>query len=474
LRSYATLGLIFSLQPRRQNKNFHYFVIYAMNTTELRVCIVKKIVLIFVLLFVESHAKYNVVEFVLGNGLRVVCIEKKTAPLTFFSIWYKCGSQCDAISKSGVAHYLEHMAFVANKMEFSNFLEDVGAEKNAFTSINVICFYELLPKEHLETVFIHESRRMVSLEIADDYFLSEKGAILEERSMRVDNDPGGASQESSLSNIFNREIGGVGIIGWKHEIESIVKEDLYEFHRKWFAPNNAIIVISGDFDINQIKKLAETYFGKIPPKEFSKISEKTPSTACLKEIKYSSPKNGSLSMAEYIYRTPFSSRENLKKTIALDVAIKVMNHPASLVKKVLKDVLNHATNVAFSYIDRLFQYDVVSLEISSSSIDDLHDAENLWNHLRNKLARTGISKSELDAVKRRELISLAYKKDDLVEMSNHFGWLLMSGYSVDEIQSIDDMIQNVSEKECNDLLGEIFSQNPVAISRVVPEGYDHG
>ncbi|MDR2157760.1 MAG: insulinase family protein [Holosporaceae bacterium] len=432
----------------------------------------KKIVLGFILLFGGSQAKYNVVDFVLENGLRVVCIEKKTSPITFFSIWYRCGSKCDAISKSGAAHYLEHMAFVANKMEFSNFLEDVGADKNAFTSINAICFHELVPKENIETVFIHESRRMISLDIDDDAFLSEKGAILEERSTRVDNDPNGASQESLLSNIFNREAGGIGIIGWKHEIQSITKKDLYKFHRKWFAPNNAVVVLSGDFDLNQIKKMAEKYFGKIPPKKLPKRVKKTPSGPCLKEIKYGSPKNGSASVAEYIYRTPFSSKESLKKTIALEVALKVMNRPASFVKKILKDALNHATEVAFSYVDRLFQYDIVVLEIASPSIDDLGDAENAWRYLKNKLAYAGVLKSELDAVKRQELVSLAYKKDDIIEMSNYFGWLLINGYSVDEIQSIDDMIQEVSEKECNDLLREIFSQDPIAIFRILPKSYD--
>ncbi|MDR1235711.1 MAG: insulinase family protein, partial [Holosporaceae bacterium] len=128
-----------------------------------------------------AYAKPDTVDFVLKNGLRVICIEKKTSPIIFFSIWYRCGSKDDAVSKSGVAHYLEHMAFVSKRMEFNTFLESVGALRNAFTSLNVICFHELVPKENIEVVFNHESMRMKSLDIADDAFLSEKGAILEER-----------------------------------------------------------------------------------------------------------------------------------------------------------------------------------------------------------------------------------------------------------------------------------------------------
>ncbi|MDR0678472.1 MAG: insulinase family protein [Holosporaceae bacterium] len=433
----------------------------------------KKLILTFFLVVFCSQAKYNIVDFVLNNGLRIVFIEKKTAPIIFFSIWYKCGSQYDAISKSGVAHYLEHMAFCSNRMKFSNFLEDIGASKNAFTSINTICFHEIVPKENIEDVFIHEAERMRSLNVDDKTFLSEKKAILEERSMRIDNNPEGACYESVLSNIFNREIGGIGIIGWKHEIESIKKEDLYSFHGQWFAPNNAIIVISGDFELSQIKTLAQKYFEKIPPKELPKIPIKNSSPVCLREIKYSSPKNGEISLVKYIYRVPFSSKENFRKTITFDIAIKIINRPAFFIIKMLKDVLNSAIDVKFDYESRVFSYDVVILEISSNSIDNLRHSEDIWDHLKNKLARIEISKPELDTVKRQYLISLAYTKDDIREMSNQVGWLLMCGYSVGEIQSMDDIVQSISEKECTDVLREVFSMKPVAIARNVPKGYDH-
>jgi zinc protease len=430
---------------------------------------------VFALFIFDVQAKYNVVRFTLKNGLQVICIEKKSAPIIFFSIWYYCGSKNDAISKSGVAHYLEHMAFSSNKMEFSELLEDIGALKNAFTSINTICFHEVVSKKNIEIVFIYEAIRMISLNIGNDIFQSEKGAILEERSMCVDNNPGGAMQESTLANIFNRDTGGIGVIGWKHEIETIIPKDLQEFHDKWFAPNNALIVISGDFELDHIKKLAEKYFEKIPSKRTEKPKEAGvfPETAvCLKEIEYGSPKNRSLAAVEYVYRVPFSSRENLRKSIALDVAIMALNQPAFFVKKILKDVINCATHAAFGYIDRVFAQDIVAFEISASSIDAAHDSENMWRYLRKRLLHIGISQSELDAVKRQYLVSLAYKKDDIVKMSNHFGLLLTGGYSLEEIQEIDDMVQSITTKECNDLLRDVFTQEPHAISRIVPKGYD--
>jgi zinc protease len=433
-------------------------------------------ILIFVSLFFMSQAKRRVVEFTLSNGLRVIFIKKKTSPIIFFSVWYKCGSKDDATSKSGAAHYLEHMAFASNKMEFSSFLEDVGAILNAFTSFNVICFHEIVPKENIETVIDHEARRMSSLDVNEQIFKAEKGAILEERSFRIDNNPSGAAQEVLLANIFNRGIGGIEIIGWEHEIKSLTEEDLQKYHEKYFAPNNAIIIVSGDFNLDAVKELLEEHFGKIPPKQIKKrfdgnTTARIPNI-CLKEIKYGSPKNGSSSSAEYIYLVPFSSRDNFRKTIALEVAMMALNKPAFFVKKILKDVSNCAVYVAFEYINRTFQHDIVVLSILSSTIDALRDAEDIWHFLKKKIVHVGISKSELDAVKRQYLISLAYKKDDIVEMSNHFGWLLTGGYTLEEIQELDDLVQSITVEECNDLLKEVFLQEPSAISRVEPKGYD--
>jgi predicted Zn-dependent peptidase len=113
------------------------------------------------------------------------------------------------------------------------------------------------------------------------------------------------------------------------------------------------------------------------------------------------------------------------------------------------------------------------LEISTNSVDNLRHSEDIWSHLKSKLARVEISKSELDTVKRQYLISLAYIKDDIKKMSDQVGWLLICGYSVDEIKSMDDMVQLISEKECEDVLREVFSTEPVAIARSVPRGYDH-
>ena len=112
----------------------------------------KRLLFFLFLLIFSVNANDKIDEFKLKNGLKVIMIQRKSVPIISLSIWFKCGSKCDPLSKSGAAHFLEHLAFLNHKQVFSDYLEEIGADKNAFTSINAICFYEIFPKDCLEKV----------------------------------------------------------------------------------------------------------------------------------------------------------------------------------------------------------------------------------------------------------------------------------------------------------------------------------
>jgi zinc protease len=416
------------------------------------------------------EAGYDLETFTLKNGLRVVCLKKKTSPIVSFSIWYRCGSMCDEISKSGVAHYLEHMACEPNKGEFNKFLEAIGAERNAFTSLRTICFYEIVPREHLEDVFRYEALRMVSIDIQDDIFLAEKGAILEERRMVYDSSPEGEAYESTVANAFNRNIGGTSVIGWESEIKDLSPQDLFDFYDKWFAPNNAIILIIGDFtDVMHIKELAEKYFGGIKEKTLQYPEENRTRPAYFKEVVHASPKNGSCNV-EYIYHVSPSYGDNIRKNLGLKLLISVLNQPDFFVRKTLEHYMRTASQVNFSYLAKYFQFDIVSFSMGGCSIND--NFEEIWNYLRKKLLAAGVKKKDLDVVKRQHQLSLAYRNDDIAQISKHVGRLLSTGYKIEDIQSMDDILQSITPEECNKILQEIFSQKPVVIAKSMPKVYD--
>lgn len=433
----------------------------------------KVIVLLFFIFSFDLHAKYNIVsDFTLNNGLRIVCIDKKELPIVCCSVFYKCGSINETPSKSGIAHFLEHMAFCGDNGAFSDFLENAGAEDNAFTSFRTICFYEIVPINHLETVFKYESRRMEFMDINKEKFLSEKGAILEERSMRCDNIPQGQYLESIDAALFNRMSGGIHPIGWRHEIESTEPQDLIDFHDKWFAPNNAVILIVGDINIAKIKSLAEKYFAKIKSKEIAKINDDAIKPKEIKKIELKSSKIGTEAEVNYTYFVPFSVKDNFRKSMALFLVSQMLNQPTSFAKKTLENSLNKATSISFDYDYGAYQYDIFRVSIACSSVDNLSECEELWGYLKRKILISGITQTELETVKRQRAMSLAYRDQDIRTISEHIWWDMASGFTLEQIQSMDDVIQSITLEECKEALNEVLKPQYIAVSRILPKEHD--
>lgn len=418
------------------------------------------------------NADYKLDEFTLQNGLRVVMIERKSVPIISFSIWFRCGSKYDAPLKSGCAHFLEHLACENHKRKFSNYLDDIGAEHNAFTSINTVCFYEIFPRECFEKILDFESERMKSLEIEDKVFQNEKKAILEERGRSIDANIQRKYYEVFLSNVFNRQVGGISVIGWKHEIESIEIEDLKDYYKTWIVPNNATIILVGDFDREATKSLIKKYFENIPSKTLPQKSSSTRKMNNKKSIECRSTKTGSLSTIKYTYKVPFLCKNNLRKSIALSLALEILEQPTFFVNGILKQMTDTVSSFGISCTALFYEYDILDVTFATHAIDNLDRIEENWAYFRKKIINGCVNETELQKIKKRKLIALAYKKEDISQISDYFGWNLMCGLSLKDILSIDDLIQSITVKECNDVLKEIFSTSPISVMKTLPKGYD--
>jgi zinc protease len=373
--------------------------------------------------------------------------------------------------KSGEAHFLEHLACENHKRKFSSYLDDIGAENNAFTSFNTICFYEIFPKECLEKVLSFESERIRSLEIEDKVFQNEKQAILEERGMRIDANVHGRNYEVFASNVFNRQVGGIYVIGWKHEIESIQVEDLKAYYKKWIVPNNATLILVGDFDKEIAKQLIKKYFEEIPS---AKLPQKISSPKKIdgkKSIECRSTQTGS-STIKYTYQVPFLHKNNLRKAWALSLALEVLEQPSFFVNGILNQMTDTVSGFWFLYNSLDYEYDILDVAFRADTIDNLEKAEKSWSYFRKKILNGCVNEEELQKIKKKKLIALAYKKEDINQISNHFGWNLMYGFSLKEILSVDNLIQSITVKECNDVLKEVFSTSPIFVMKTLPKGYD--
>src|ERR1700744_1648472 len=199
--------------------------------------------------------------FTLANGLNVVVIPDHRTPVVTQMIWYKVGSSDETPGKSGLAHFLEHLMFKGTAKhpagEFSQTVLKVGGNENAFTSNDYTGYFQRIPKEKLPLMMEFEADRMTGLILKDENVLPERDVVLEEYNMRVANNPEARLNEQIMAALYLNNPYHRPVIGWHHEIEKLNREDALDFYHRFYAPNNAILVIAGDVDAADIRPMAE-------------------------------------------------------------------------------------------------------------------------------------------------------------------------------------------------------------------------
>src|SRR3954465_1023424 len=230
--------------------------------------------LVLPLLVTASHAQTTVTSeppasFTLPNGMQVVVIQDHRTPVVTQMVWYKVGSADETAGKSGLAHFLEHLMFKGTTRhpagEFSQTVLKVGGNENAFTSLDYTGYFQRVPRDQLAKMMEFEADRMTGLVLKDENVLPERDVVLEEYNMRVANNPEARLGEQIMAALYLNHPYGRPVIGWRQEIEQLDREDALAFYKRFYAPNNATLVIAGDVEANDVRPLAERTFGQIAP-----------------------------------------------------------------------------------------------------------------------------------------------------------------------------------------------------------------
>ena len=220
-----------------------------------------------VLLSLPLEALGRVSSFSLDNGMKVVVIEDHRAPVITHMVWYRAGASDEKLGKSGVAHLLEHLLFKETENvkngEFSKTVEAIGGSDNAFTSQDYTGYFQRVSKEYLELMMFYESDRMQNLKVSELDFATELQVVIEERSQRTDTNPGALFNEQNMAALYLNHPYGIPIVGWRHELDELKREDVLEFYRTYYSPNNAILIVSGDVDPRNVELLANNYYGSL-------------------------------------------------------------------------------------------------------------------------------------------------------------------------------------------------------------------
>ena len=206
--------------------------------------------------------------FMLENGMQVVVISNDRAPVVRHMVWYKVGSADEAPGESGIAHLLEHLMFKGTTNYgpgvFSSQVARNGGQENAFTSFDYTAYHQTIARDRLAMVMKMEADRMTNLVISEQQVAPERNVVLEERRSRVDNNPSMQLREQVSAAMYLNYPYRRPVIGWEHEIRALDVGRILAFYKRYYAPNNAVLIVEGDVTVEELKPLAEKYYGAIP------------------------------------------------------------------------------------------------------------------------------------------------------------------------------------------------------------------
>ncbi len=220
------------------------------------------------LAFAAAVYQASVSEYTLKNGMKLIVKEDRRAPVVVSQLWYRIGASYERPGVTGISHALEHMMFKGTPRypgnEFSRIISINGGEDNAFTSKDYTVYFQKLERSRLPVSLELEADRMVNVEVSEQKFLKEIEVIKEERRLRVEDNPQSYTYEQLISSAFADSPYRHPTVGWMSDLESMQAQDLREWYRRWYAPNNATLVIAGDVDPAQVRQWVEQYFDHIP------------------------------------------------------------------------------------------------------------------------------------------------------------------------------------------------------------------
>jgi zinc protease len=391
--------------------------------------------------------------FLLQNGLEIIVIPDRRAPVVTHMIWYRVGSADEQPGKSGLAHFLEHLMFkgTANNPagKFSQVVAAIGGQENAFTSTDYTGYFQRVAREHLETLMRFESDRMTGLVLTDANVLPERDVVLEERRTRTDSDPGAQLLEAAQAALYVNHPYGRPVIGWEHEIRALGREDAIDFYRRYYAPNNAILVVAGDVAADEVRALAEATYGKVPRQSGLKerVRPVEPEPRAHRRVVLADLRVAQPSLSRY-YLAPSYRTAKPGEGEALEVLRHILGHGStSRLYRALVVEKGIAANAGAWYqgtaIDAT-RFGVWAMPRPGVALEDLEKAVDA---VIAEVLANGVADDELARAKTQLIADTVYAQDSQATLARIYGASLAVGLSVDHVRGWPDRVRAVTAEE---------------------------
>ena len=416
-------------------------------------------------------------EYMLANGLKIVVKEDHRSPVVISQIWYKAGSIDELNGTTGVAHVLEHMMFKGTKNvssgEFSKKIAAIGGRDNAFTSRDYTGYFQQLHKSELALAMKLEADRMRNLILTKEEFAKEIKVVMEERRLRTDDQPHALVYEKMMSVAYQSHPYRRPIIGWMNDLENMSVDDAQEWYDRWYAPNNAVLVVVGDVDPKEVYSLAQKYYGEIKSRPIDSLALRKPQTevtqAGIKRLQVKAP-----AQMPYLvmgYHAPVLHDANADwEPYALEMLVGVLdgNDSARLNKELVREK-QIASSINADYDSTGRGPGMFFLSGTPSEGRSVAELESALRIEIERLINAGVTEKELGRVRAQVVSGHVFQLDSMFYQAMQIGQLESVGLSYRDLDTIIKKLQAVTAKQVREVAIKYLIDDSLTVAVLDPQ-----
>jgi zinc protease len=413
--------------------------------------------------------------FTLDNGMQVVVIPDRRAPVVTHMVWYKVGAADEPEGKAGIAHFLEHLMFKGTPRypdgAFSRIIRANGGDENAFTSQDYTAYFQRVMKDRLGLVMELEADRMHNLVLTDENVLPERAVVQEERRERIENEPGGLLAEQLDAALFLTHPYGKPVIGWMSEVAELTREDALDFYARHYEPANAILIVAGDVTPEEVRTLAERHYGPLenrrPVAERRRAVEPTPNAerrVLMRDARASSPSWQRQYLAPAARHLP--QREELAMSLLADIL--GGGNQSRLYQKLTVEKKIAAYAGAWFNADML-DYGTIGVYAAPNGGVAVEEVEKGVDAVLAELVANGVTQEELDRSRNSLIAGATYLLDSQESLARIFGVALTTGQTIEDVMNWERDIAQVTLDDVNKAARTAFDARASVTGILQPE-----
>jgi zinc protease len=402
-----------------------------------------------------AQARSRATEFRLDNGMHVVVIPDNRVPVVTHMVWYHAGGADDPPGVGGIAHYLEHLMFKSTARlksgEFSRIITRLGGNDNAVTTHDATYYFQRVAKDRLKAVMELEADRMHGLNLLAEEVETERDVVKEERRSGIDADPISVLNEQMMAALYQNHPYRRPVIGWPHEIATLTRDDARRFYARFYAPNNAILVVAGDVTVDEVRKLAAETYGRNPARPDVRIAQRPqePEPLAARRIERIDPRSAAPTVFRF-YLTPAIGTALPGEAETLEVLARIIGHGdgSRLNTRLVMEERSALTSGAMYFgvardSGRLVLFGLATDPASTEKLE--RSIDRVIAEVRDK----GVTAEEVERAKEGLEARFIYEADNQATLAKKYGEWLTAGRTVADVEAAPERLARVRIEDVN-------------------------